>query len=257
MRLSEGRYRWNGSQLLSVEAPELALFVADSFLVRDGHIVAANAHQARFLRDCETQGMVNSPTAFLSTAYASLPRDGLWFPRIDLTERGELELWVRPSPPLGRTVTLWTSPTDPRATPRIKGPDIPALAALRDTAKDAGADEAVILDADGYVCDGATTCFAWWRGDTLCLPPTTSPRVDSVTVAVVRSLAEEAGYEVRDESVTPDDLTGTDLWALNSLHGIRGVTEWISGPILSVNEARLDTWRQTYRNRAERVSKGH
>ena len=248
MTLSEGRYRWNGSQLVSVEAPELALLVADSFLIRDGRIVAADAHRARFLRDCETQGMVNSPTTFLSTAYASLPSNGLWFPRIDLTERGELELWVRPSPALGRTLTLWTSPTDPRTSPQLKGPDIPALATLRERARDEGADEAVILDADGYVCDGATTCFVWWRGDTLCLPPAMSPHIDSVTVAVVRSLAEDADYEVREELVRPADLAGTDLWALNSLHGIRDVTHWISGPTLQVNDARLESWQNQYWN---------
>ena len=253
MTLTEGRYRWNGSELLPVEGATLGLFVADSFLVRDGAVVALPLHRARFLRDADTQGMVNSPAAFLDATYAGLPETGLWFPRCDLTERGELELWLRPAPPLGHTVTLWTSPDDPRTEPSIKGPDIPALAQLRERAQESDADEAVILDVDGRVADGATTCFVWWRGNVLHISPESVARIDSVTVRDVRAMAEEAGCEIRDEAVTPAELTGAELWALNSLHGIRGVSEWRGGPTLSVNADRLDTWQKRYWNRATAV----
>ena len=253
MTLTEGRYRWNGSELLPVEGTTLGLFVADSFLLRDGAVVAPHQHRARFLHDADTQGMVNSPVAFLDAAFAGLPKTGSWFPRCDLTERGELELWLRPAPPLGRTVTLWTSPDDPRTEPMIKGPDIPALALLRERARESDADEAVILDVDGRVADGATTCFVWWRGDVLHVSPESVARIDSVTVGVVRQMALEAGSEIRDESVTPAELAGAELWALNSLHGIRGVSEWRGGPDLAVNDDRLDTWQTRYWNRATPV----
>ena len=250
MTLTEGRYRWNGSELRAVEGSTLGLFVADSFLLRDGAVVALEQHRARFLRDADTQGMVNSPAAFLDAAYADFPETGLWFPRCDLTERGELELWLRPAPPLGRTVTLWTSPDDPRTEPTIKGPDIPVLAQLRERARESDADEAVILDGDGRLADGATTCFVWWRGDVLHVPTESVDRIDSVTVAVVRQMAQEDGCEIRDEAVTPAELAGAELWALNSLHGIRGVTEWRDGPTLVVNEDRLDAWQTRYWSRA-------
>lgn len=255
MTLTEGRYRWNGSELLPVEGATLGLFVADSFLLREGVVVAPPLHRARFLRDADTQGMVRSPVAFIDAAFAALPQTGSWFPRCDLTERGELELWLRPAPPLGRTVNLWTSPDDPRTEPTIKGPDIPALALLRERAREADADEAVILDVDGRVADGATTCFVWWRGDVLHVSPESVARIDSVTVQVVRQMALEAGCEIRDEAVTPAELAGAELWALNSLHGIRGVSAWREGPKLLVNEDRLDTWQKLYWNRATLVGK--
>ena len=263
MTLTEGRYRWNGSELRPAEGAKLALFVADSFLIRDGAVVAPELHRARFLRDADAQGMVNAPTAFVDAAFAALPASGLWFPRFDLTERGELEVWVRPAPPLGDTVTLWTSPDDPRTEPGIKGPDIPALAELRERAQEAGADEAVMLDSEGRVADGATTCFVWWRDDVLVTPPLTdagtrdaAKRVSSVTVDVVRQMASEAGVEVHHEEFAPADVVGRDLWALNALHGIRGVAVWKDGPTLSSDNNRLLAWQRLYWSRATNVSEG-
>ena len=263
MTLTEGRYRWNGSELRPAEGAKLGLFVADSFLIRDGAVVAPELHRARFLRDADAQGMVNAPIAFVDAAWAALPASGLWFPRLDLTERGELEVWVRPAPPLSDTVTLWTSPDDPRTEPGIKGPDIPALAELRERAQEAGADEAVMLDSQGCVTDGATTCFVWWRDDVLVTPPLTdvdkrdrAKRVSSVTVAVVREMASEAGVDVRYEEFAPADVAGRDLWALNALHGIRGVTSWNDGPTLSSDSERLRAWQHLYWSRATNVSEG-
>jgi branched-subunit amino acid aminotransferase/4-amino-4-deoxychorismate lyase len=261
--LTEGRYRWNGGELRPAEGATLALLVADSFLIRDGAVVAPELHRARFLRDADTQGIVHSPTAFVDAAFAALPASGLWFPRFDLTERGELEVWVRPAPALSDTVTLWTSPDDPRTQPGIKGPDIPALAELRERAQEAGADEAVMLDSDGCVADGATTCFVWWRDDVFYTPPITAAgppnaanRVSSVTVDVVRQMASETGVEVRHEEFAPADVVGQDLWALNALHGIRGVSVWNDGPTLSSDTDRLREWQTKYWSRATNVSEG-
>jgi len=261
--LTEGRYRWNGTDLLPATGPTLGLFVADSFLLRDGTVVAPDLHRSRFIRDADAQGMVHAPTAFVDAAFAALPSTGLWFPRFDLTERGELEVWIRPAPALGRTVTLWTSPDDPRTEPGIKGPDIPALAELRERARAAGADEAVMVDTDGFLADGATTCFVWWRDDVLHTQPISvvgqareANRVSSVTVDVVRQMAVEAGMEVREEDVRPADVAGAQLWALNALHGIRGVTGWHDGPELSLDDDHLDAWQEMYRARATRVSAG-
>jgi branched-subunit amino acid aminotransferase/4-amino-4-deoxychorismate lyase len=259
--LTEGRYRWNGHELRPATGPALGLFVADSFLIRDGAVVAPELHRGRFLRDADTQGMVHAPIAFVDAAFAALPASGLWFPRLDLTERGELEVWIRPAPPLGPTVTLWTSPHDPRTEPGIKGPDIPALAELREGAHEAGADEAVIVDAAGFLADGATTCFVWWRGDILYTQPISAGggsrpanRVSSVTVDVVRQMAVEAGLDIREEEIRPIDLARVNLWALNALHGIRGVTEWHAGPELSLDDDRLEAWQKIYWSRATKVS---
>ncbi|AWR21243.1 aminotransferase class IV [Aurantimicrobium photophilum] len=248
------RFRWNGSELVDVTgAPEIPLYVADSFLLNDGKVVAYQRHLDRFAASAEFQGLVRPLDDFLSAVTASLPRTGKLFPRIDLTERGELELHIRPAPELHETIVLATASLDPRVEPTIKGPDIPALNALRAEAQTQGADDAVILDAQGRVVDGSTTCLIWFTEGGLHLPPAEALRVNSVSVAVVRELAAQGGFSVSETWATPADLEGVELYAVNALHGIRSAVSWVNGPSLSVNEERLAHWRQQYDLLAEEL----
>lgn len=252
--MTEGRYRWNGSVLVPVDGPVLDLLVADSFLLDEGRAVAPREHRSRFLHDADSQGMIHAPENFLEAAWGALPRTGRWFPRIDLTERGELEVWIRPAPKLMRTITLWVTREDPRTTPRIKGPDIPALTLLREQAKASGAGEAVIVNHEGIVLDGATTCLAWWRDDELWVQPESVAKVDSVTLGVVRRMAADVGMSVHEGVASVDELAQVETWALNALHGIRVVSGWIPHNAMAVvNNTRLDEWRRDYATRFERL----
>ena len=248
------RFRWNGSELVDVTgAPEIPLYVADSFLLNDGKVVAYQRHLDRFAASAEFQGLVRPLDDFLSAVTASLPRSGKLFPRIDLTERGELELHIRPAPELHETIVLASASHDPRVEPTIKGPDIPALNALRAEAQAQGADDAVIVDAQGRIVDGSTTCLIWFSEGGLHLPPAEALRVNSVSVSVARELAAKGGYTVTETWATPADLDGAELYAVNALHGIRSVVSWVNGPLLSVNQERLAHWRQQYDLLAEEL----
>ena len=241
------RFRWNGSELVDVTgAPEIPLYVADSFLLKDGTVIGFEHHLERFRTSTEFQGLVRPVDDFLSAVTRALPRTGTLFPRIDLTERGELELHIRPAPELRDTIVLATASHDPRVEPGIKGPDIPALNALRAEAQDKGADDAVILDAEGRIVDGSTTCFIWFADGGLHLPPAEALRVNSTTVAVALELAAQGGLSVSETWATPAELDGVELYALNALHGIRSVLSWVDGPSLKVNHERLAHWRQQY-----------
>ena len=143
---------------------------------------------------------------------------------------------------------MWT-----RVEPTIKGPDIPALNTLRAEAQAQGADDAVIVDDQGRVVDGSTTCLIWFAEGGLHLPPAEALRVNSVSVAIAKELATKAGFTVTETWATPADLDGVELYALNSLHGIRSVISWVNGPSLSMNEERLAHWRQQYDLLAEEL----
>ena len=241
------RFRWNGSELIPADGASIVpLYVADSWLVSEGNVVALEEHWDRFARSCAVQGLVRPVDAFIAAVTVALPRTGRVFPRIDLTERGELELWIRPAPTLATTIVLTTASTDVRSEPRIKGPDLAALNGLRESARERGADDVVILDPAGHIIDGATTCLLWWRDGELLTPPAEATRVDSITVKVVRSIAAVHGIGVAEEWATPADLADLTVWALNSLHGIRQVTEWIDGPSMSPDQALLESWRDSY-----------
>ncbi|WP_158864027.1 aminotransferase class IV [Leifsonia sp. AG29] len=241
---------WAGGSLVprvDCEPTETELLVADSFLVREGRVLALGLHRARFLDSVREQGAGDrgDVEAFWAAAVAALPSHGDWFPRFEaIRVRGaaRLRFRLRSAPQLSESLVVMTAAHDPRRTPRVKGPDIERLGALRQAAQKRGAQEAVILD-EGFVSDGATSALLWWRGGMLCAPPLSLPRVDSVAARTLRGIAAALGVPVDEEEAAPPDLEGTELWAVNALHGIRLVTRWIDGPSLARDPARFAAWR--------------
>lgn len=234
-------WREGGLPAVPVPAAVLGRTVADSFLVDDGTVLALDAHRQRFLRAAPGAG------EFYDAAIAAVPRTGAWFPRLEevaTAEGPELRLLLRPAPPRTRSVVLATATRDPRTMPEVKGPDLEALGELRAEAAALGADEAVLTTPEGYVVEGATTCIVWWRGAVLCLPPDDTPRVDGVTERALVTAATALGVEVFREHVTPAELDGTEIWALNALHGIRIVTGWVDGPAPAELPGRFALWRR-------------
>jgi len=256
-------YRWQSGVLEArddCDVAPAAILAADSWLVTDGAVLAIGLHRARFVDAVSELAERNERTAevdalhlesFWDAAISSIPRAGDWFPRVELRvqhDAAELLLRMRPAPPRHRALTLATfRGRDPRTEPWIKGPDLEAMTRLRTEAQRHGADEAVLLDGGdegaGAVAEGSTTALAWWTGEALCVPSIELPRVDSVTLRSVLALATATGVDVLHDSVSPDELEGCELWALNALHGIRIVTRWVDGPATAELPGRLDMWR--------------
>ncbi|AMM21092.1 hypothetical protein AX769_14280 [Frondihabitans sp. PAMC 28766] len=136
-----------------------------------------------------------------------------------------------------------TASHDPRRAPLVKGPDLARLDELRTEARGAGCDEAVILSADGTVVEGNYTSLVWWRGDALCVVADELPRLPGVTEKALVTLAIALGVEILPDEVMPGELEGLEVWALNSLHGIRIATRWEGGPDLAEQPGRLRAWR--------------
>lgn len=234
-------YRWSGASLDLLDycdLSETSIVAADSWLVDDGRTLGLDLHRSRFLE--------NAPGAdeFWDAAVAAIPREGAWFPRVELHDTGRMLFRLRSAPNRTRSLTLHTHHgPDPRTTPAVKGPDLDAMRRLRAAAQAAGADEAVILSPDGYVVEGSYSALLWWRGAILCSPPAEFDRVPSVTARSLLALATALGVETHEEAVTPAELDGTELWALNALQGARIVTRWIDGPGTAELPGRLQSWR--------------
>jgi branched-subunit amino acid aminotransferase/4-amino-4-deoxychorismate lyase len=194
---------------------------ADSWLVADGHARAVDRHWARFSAAAGVD-----LTQFRAEVERAIPATGRWFPRVELHDDGELAFHVRPAPPREPTVTAWITGEDPRGHPRVKGPDLERLGALRDRARTHGAQEAVIADADGRLLEGAYTSLLWWEGETLCAVPDDAPILPGITRALLIELA--GTVELRRPA--PQDLAGRETWLVSALHGIRAVTRWVGGP---------------------------
>lgn len=220
---------FDGARFAPIHAPARDPLVADSWLVADGGVVGWSTHVDRFVASVERQGGdADVATSVAAAVPDAVPASGAWFPRLDWPHPADGDapvLHVRPAPTLARRARVRTAEHDPRSTPAVKGPDLAALGALRDRARAAGADEAAIV-VDGVVVDGATSAIVWWRGDVLHVPPASLTRVDSVTARQVRALAAARGAEVVEQRATPASLADAEVWIVNALHGIRGVTAW-------------------------------
>ena len=241
-------YRWHagGLHLLDYcDLTDVAIAVADSWLVTEGTVLALDLHRQRFF--AVANELINDLDRFWSTSIAAIPRTGDWFPRVELQLRDGAPLAVfrlRGAPELSRSVRLASHlGADPRTAPCIKGPDTAALLRIRTEAQANGAGEAVILSADGFVVEGAYSAIFWWRGDVLCAPSPELDRVGSVTARSVIALATALGTEVHFESVLPAELDCCEIWAVSSLHGIRIVTAWLDGPAPAELPGRLSAWR--------------
>ncbi|HEY0474431.1 MAG TPA: aminotransferase class IV [Kribbella sp.] len=209
-----------------------SLQVADSFLVADGKVRGLDLHRKRFADSCTALGVVGA-AEFFDDSLSRLPRHGRWFPRFELGAEG-LALQVRPAPAAGGRirVSVHAGP-DPRTNPLVKGPDLAVLGDLKAAASSAcGADEVLLLDADGIAVEAAYSALAWWEEGTLCFPPSDRTFLPSVTSQLLRQVAATRGITTAERPRTPDELADADeVWLLNALHGIRPIHAWNTGPI--------------------------
>ena len=244
---AERLFIFDGSVLAEASPQDLIpghLAVADSWLVEDGRARHLQEHYDRFMlwsSDVGSNEITNSANLikFCIAVTAAIPRIGRWFPRIELlqdTDTGDNQLVfrLREAPEQLETMTLWSySEPDPRANPHVKGPDLSLGLQMRRAAQMHGADEAVILNSDGYILEGALSALVWFRDEVLCAPGDDLSWIPSITRMEVFAIAEQMGLATRSENAKPADLVGLEIWGLSSLHGIRPVGEWVDlgGPV--------------------------
>ena len=91
---------------------------------------------------------------------------------------------------------------------KANGSYLNSMLALRE-ACDAGYDEALMLDADGFVCEGSGENLFIVRDGAL-FTPDLSAALDGITRRTVIELAREQGLEVGERRMTPDEVYAAD-----------------------------------------------
>jgi branched-subunit amino acid aminotransferase/4-amino-4-deoxychorismate lyase len=222
------------------------LFAADSWLVDHGRVRAVERHWARFSATCREHGVAPGALAALRARLEdALPPEGRWFPRVELRADGELAVRVRPAPPRESTIVAWLADVpDPRRAPRRKGPDLERLAALRERAAEHGAGEAMLVDAEGRLLEGAFTSLLWWEEETLWAVPDDAPILPGITRALLIDLAREHGTAVAYRRPAPHELAGREIWLVSALHGIRVITRWADGGPVVGDARRAAAWQR-------------
>lgn len=215
----------------------MSLLVADSFLVADGKVRGLELHRSRFGSSCARYGV--QVGEFWNREVTAFPRRGNWFPRFELHAGLQLELSMRPAPPLADDVTVEIHDgPDPRRQPLVKGPDLEVLQALR-----RGSDEVLLTGPGGTVLEAASAAVVWWEGDVLCVPPRGLPVLPSVTVALLRRIAGNRNIRTAERARRVDELDGAEVWLVNALHGIRPVRAWTGSALVPGVPERAAEWR--------------
>ena len=91
---------------------------------------------------------------------------------------------------------------------KANGNYINSMLALRE-ALESGAEEALMLDNEGYVAEGSGENFFMVRGDKIYTPELTSC-LDGITRATIFTLAEELGYTITERRITRDEVYVAD-----------------------------------------------
>lgn len=230
-------FQFRGGELVAVDiALADNLTVADSFLVSAGTVRALDRHLNRFAASISDERARRQLPQFFREFLSLIPDSEDWFPRLEYRagqpDGERLFVRMRPAPERTGSVTLWTlDEPDPRESPLVKGPDLSVCQRLRRKANLSGADEAVILDADGFIADGALSAIVWWQNDVLFAPDDSTPWLPSITRELVFELAQQAGYETQVARRKPEQLAGCEIWSLSALQGIRSVTSWGDLPL--------------------------
>src|SRR6185295_13516940 len=73
-----------------------------------------------------------------------------------------------------------------------------------------GADEALLLNTEGYVVEAASSNLFWVKAGAVCTPPLASGILAGVTRAVVMEICQKLRLEVRELNCRSDELSHAD-----------------------------------------------
>ncbi|MFB6218465.1 MAG: aminotransferase class IV [Halobacteriaceae archaeon] len=220
-----------------------------------GDVFEWAAHRERLVATCETLGMADAvPGDLRARVGETLSANDLGdaYVRLSVT-RGEQAGKLTPRSAVDPTVVVVVKPL-PRSGPggedvwdgpatvetvetrRIPDAAVPAAAKthnylngiLARLETGAGTDEALMLDADGDVAEGATSNVFFVAGDTLHTPSLDGPVLPGVTRSVVLDIAEAAGVPVETGRYAVADLRGADEAFLTN-------TTWEIRPVETVD----------------------
>jgi branched-chain amino acid aminotransferase len=113
--------------------------------------------------------------------------------------------------------------------PRIKSLNYLNNVLAKMEARQAGADEALLLNQQGYVVEGTAENIFVVRNGSLSTPPVSDGALDGITRGIVLELCKEEQIETKESSLTPYDIytadecflcgTGAELLPVRTLDG--------------------------------------
>ena len=200
LRVCNGRPLWwdrhierfqRGARFLRLQSP----WPAESLLGFATKLIAQNEMPESMLRITLTRG--SGPRGY-STRNATSPT---------------LAMTLHPSSVPPSSVRLVTASqripaNDPAANYKTTNKLVQVLA--RAEAEDRDADEALLLNTDGNVCEAASSNLFWLEGGAVCTPPLSDGALAGVTRSVVLDLCNGRNIRTIERSVRPEGLNDAD-----------------------------------------------
>jgi branched-subunit amino acid aminotransferase/4-amino-4-deoxychorismate lyase len=122
-------------------------------------------------------------------------------------------------------------------------------------ADEAGVDEAILLNADGYVAEGTVSNIFWRSGDRLCTPELSIGILPGVTRMVVLEVCRRYGIPVEEGRWPPDELKeASEIFLTMSSVGPVHVVELDSKPVSAPDDALFPRVRDAYWSVVEQES---
>lgn len=96
----------------------------------------------------------------------------------------------------------------------------------RAAAEDLGADDALLLNHRGEVCEASGSNLFWIAGGTICTPPTAAGALAGTARGWLLEYCAQAGLPTAQACITPRDLAAAEgIFLTNSVQGITEVSQ--------------------------------
>jgi branched-chain amino acid aminotransferase len=124
------------------------------------------------------------------------------------------------------------------------------VAAARE-ARAKAADDAIVLNAHGRVCEAAGSNVIWVKGDTVFVPPPFDGQINGTFQKLLCALLRQDGWEVREKPCWPDDLKEADeVFLTNAVRGIRWVRKFEGAEYSCVKSRHFNYLMEKYLEKA-------
>ena len=160
-----------------------------------------------------------------------------------------LVMSLHPAPAEGANISRWKLITSSHRLPaneplaQFKTCNKLAQILARAEADAAGADEALLLNTDGFVVEGASSNLFWIEGDTICTPPPVSGVLPGVTRGVVLEICGKLGLKTREANISVEALKHVDgIFMSLSSYGIVEA-ESLDGAVAMISSQVKKIWQ--------------
>lgn len=195
----------------------------ETIRVRDGRIPFLDRHLARLERSLRQLGL-SRPSQDVAALVRPFAETGDSVLRVEVLD-GRASVTVRELPPLDPPAVITAS--EPHRPYAHKTTERGCFVTAALEAEQAGADDALLLTADGLVAEGTVWTLCWWEGDR----PRTSTLELGILPGIGRARVLELVAQAEEGWYRRAGLAGKSLFLTNAVRGVVPIAALDGAPV--------------------------